>query len=92
VVIEVFNGTGASGLATQAATDLGDQGFGINGTNNATTYNYVENVVQYSAGSLDAAVTVEKWITGGTKLVQVVGLSADEINLIIGSQYHGLSG
>lgn len=92
VLVEVLNGSGAAGAATSAATALHGAGFLLNGTGNAASFTHVENVAEYSAGSVAAARTLALWVTGGTQLVEVPGLAPNEVYLVLGSSFHGLSG
>jgi nucleoside-diphosphate-sugar epimerase len=92
VLVEVLNGSGASGAASQTAQALHGEGFRVNGTGNAGSFSHVENVAEYSAGSEEAASTIAEWVTGGTELVEVRGLAPNEVYLVLGSGFHGLSG
>ena len=92
VLVEVLNGSGATGLAAETATALHARGFRINGTGNAPTYTFVDNVVEYSTGSAPAARAVAAELTGGTVLRVVAGLVANEVDLVVGSSFRGLVG
>ncbi len=92
VLVEVLNGSGGPGLASAAALALHRAGFLVNGTGNAASFQHVESVAEYSPGSELAAATVAAYLTGGTQLLPVAGLAPDEVDLVLGSQYHGLSG
>ncbi len=92
VLVEVLNGSGATGLAAETATALHARGFRVNGTGNAPTYTFVDNVVEYSTGSAPAARAVAAELTGGTVLRVVAGLVANEVDLVVGSSFRGLVG
>jgi hypothetical protein len=92
VLVEVLNGSGATGAATSAAATLHSAGFLVNGTGNASSFGHVDNLAEYSSGSELAAATVAAYISGGTELFEVAGLAPDEVDLVIGSSFHGLAG
>ena len=90
MLVEVLNGSGATGLAGQTAVALRARGFRINGTGNAPTYTFVANVAEYSSGSVAAARTVAAELTGTTELREVPGLVANEVDLVVGATFRGL--
>ncbi|MCU1492872.1 MAG: Transcriptional attenuator, LytR family [Acidimicrobiaceae bacterium] len=92
VLVEVLNGSGATAAATSTAKALREEGFLVNGTGNAGSFGHVENVAEYSAGSEEAATTIAAWVSGGTELVEVKGLAPNEVYLVLGSSFHGLTG
>ena len=90
VLVEVLNGSGVPHVAASTAHALRDAGFLVNGTANASSFEHVENVVEYSPGSEQAAATVAADVTGASELVEVAGLAPDEVNLVVGEDFGGL--
>lgn len=71
VTVQVLNGAGTSGLATQARTALEAQGFTVSGTGNAAPT--TGTLVEYSAGQEEAARTVAAAFPGA-RLSKAAGL------------------
>jgi hypothetical protein len=90
ILVEVLNGSGVGGIAAATARELRAAGFLINGTGNASSFEHVDNVAEYSGGSLTAAETVSSYLTGTTRLAVVRGLANDEVYLVLGSSFRGL--
>lgn len=88
----MLNGSGATGAAAAAARALAHDGFLVNGTGNASSFGHVESVLEYSRGSERAASTLAAYLTGGSELVEVPGLAPDEVYLVLGAQFAGLTG
>ena len=91
VLVEVLNGFGANGAATAAAAALHQQGFAINGTGNASSFEYADNVIQYAPGELAGASTLEAYVTGTTQVVESDQVPAGEVQLMLGSTYDGIA-
>jgi LCP family protein required for cell wall assembly len=90
VQVQVLNGDGFPGAGEQAGQILGQRGFNIVGTGNANTFNYTNSVVQYaSTADLPAANTLRHMISH-SELQLVPSLAPGTINLIVGSNFHGL--
>ena len=90
VQVEVLNGDGFPGAGEQAGQILGQRGFNVIGTGNANTFNYTNSVIQYgSAADLPAANTLHRMLSS-TQLQLVPSLAPGTINLIVGSNFHGL--
>jgi polyisoprenyl-teichoic acid--peptidoglycan teichoic acid transferase len=89
VLVEVLNGFGGNGAATAAAAALHRQGFAINGTGNASNFEYVDNVIQYAPGQLLGAYTLESYVTGSTQIVESDQVPPGEVELVLGSSYDG---
>ncbi|MGH8987573.1 MAG: LytR C-terminal domain-containing protein [Acidimicrobiales bacterium] len=91
VLVEVLNGFGANGAATAAAGALHNRGFAINGTGNASSFEYADNVIQYAPGELSGAYSLEAFVTGTTQIVQNLQVPAGEVQLVLGSAYDGIA-
>jgi hypothetical protein len=90
VVVEVLNGTGASGQATKAAAALHADGFGLNGTGNAASFAQSVTVVSYPPGQREAAETVAWHVIGETTLQLDNRLPSGVVDLVLGSTYEGV--
>jgi LCP family protein required for cell wall assembly len=89
VKVQVLNGSTVAGLAGQTGTQLGQQGFNVLGTGNATQ-SAPSTVIQYaSPGDLPAAQTLQGALTGA-KLQQVASLQPGTVTLVLGSSFQGL--
>jgi len=91
VLVEVLNGFGGNGAAAAAAAALHSQGFAINGTGNASSFEYADNVIQYAPGNLSGAYTLEAYVTGTTQIVESPDVPAGEVHLVLGSTYDGIA-
>ena len=87
----MLNGFGGNGAATAAAAALHSQGFAINGTGNASSFEYADNIIQYAPGNLSSAYTLEAYVTGTTQIVESLDIPAGEVQLVLGSTYDGIA-
>jgi len=62
VKVQILNGSGVAGLATQAATGLTSRGFDVTGTGNAASFAYTNSVIEYATTADLAAVNTLKGI------------------------------
>jgi hypothetical protein len=90
VLVEVQNGSGQPGQARQVASALTSAGFQVNGTGDATSYNYKESDILYSNGSGTAAATLAADVEGAVTTTETPGIPQGEVYLIVGSDYEGL--
>jgi hypothetical protein len=91
VLVEVLNGFGGNGAATAAAAALHRQGFDINGTGNASSFEYSDNVIEYAPGELSGAYTLDAHVTGITQIVESDQVPTGEVQLVLGSTYDGIA-
>lgn len=91
VKVEVLNGSGAQGVAGQAATTLSGLGFDVTGTGDAATFSYAHSVIEYASSADMAAVNTLKTELTGVAVQQDASLTPGTIELIIGSDYAGLT-
>ena len=89
VAVRVLNGSGASGLATRAASDLRSVGFDVTGIGNAPSYGQGPSQIHYAAGQQAAAETLSSSLGGDVQLVQDPGLTGPGLVLVVGSGYSG---
>ena len=91
VNVQVLNGSGVNGVAGSAATALTSKGFTVTGTGPAANYSYTATTIQYSSAAQLPEVNTLKAALGSSVVVQKdTALGAGSINLILGSNYHGL--
>jgi LCP family protein required for cell wall assembly len=90
VKVQVQNGAGTPGLASQVNTDLTKRGFDVVGTGDASSFTYTTSVIEYAASSDMPAVNTLKALLGDVKVQQDPSLTPGTITLIVGSTYTGL--
>ncbi len=91
VKVEVLNGSGAKGLADQAAIGLTSRGFDVTGTGNAASFAYTNSVIEYaSAADMAAVNTLKQELTNVTEL-QDSTLTPGTVQLVLGSDFTGLT-
>jgi LCP family protein required for cell wall assembly len=83
--VRVFNGSGQSGLATRAGTDLQLQGFVNVGVGNQPRLNVTE--VRYRHGSLDKARVVQSYLGGVGRLVEDNSIVEADVSLVLGRDF-----
>ncbi|MGO8726719.1 MAG: LCP family protein [Streptosporangiaceae bacterium] len=90
VNVQVLNGSGISGVAATASTDLTSRGFNVVGSGNAASFGYTHSVIQYaSAAGLPAGETLKAQLSGVT-LEENTSLTPGTLNLILGSSFSQL--
>ncbi|WP_369140021.1 LCP family protein [Modestobacter versicolor] len=89
VSVEVFNGSGISGLAAEAATELGTAGFGVAGTGNADSSDYTVTEIRHAAGDEALAATLSAAVPGATVAVSP-DATAGTVQLVLGSDFNGV--
>jgi LCP family protein required for cell wall assembly len=91
VKVKVLNGSGAPGVAAQAAAGLTGRGFDVTGTGDAASFAYTNSVIEYASSADMAAVnTLKQQLTNVTDL-QDSALAPGTVELILGSDFSGLS-
>ncbi|MEX5631765.1 LCP family protein [Parafrankia sp. FMc2] len=88
VAVQVFNGSGISGLAADAVDELTAKGFRATNAGNASTSNYVTSRVRYGTG-LEAAATSLQALVPDARLESDPGI--DGLQLILGTSFDGLA-
>ena len=91
VNVEVLNGSGVNGVAGSAATALTGKGFTVTGTGPAANYSYTSTTIQYSSAAQLPEVNTLKAALGSVVVQKDTALGTGSVNLILGSNYHGLS-
>jgi len=90
VKVEVENGSGRAGIASQTSSALSNLGFQVVGTGDASNFNYTSSVIEYAGTSDMAAVNTLKAQIPGAQTQQNASLTPGTLQLIIGSSYSGL--
>jgi LCP family protein required for cell wall assembly len=86
VTVQVFNGSGRTGLAASTASGLQKAGFVIGSTGNADAATYTKTEIRYAAGDQALANTLATTVKGAT-LSQRSGVTPGTVQLIIGSDF-----
>jgi polyisoprenyl-teichoic acid--peptidoglycan teichoic acid transferase len=88
VTLSVENGGGVSREAASSGAKLERYGFKISGTGNADSQS--TTTVYYGADAEGRAMTVQRYILGGSGLSEDPSLGANEVKLVIGSDFQGI--
>jgi LCP family protein required for cell wall assembly len=91
VKVEVLNGSGVQGIASQAAADLTSRGFQVTGTGNAASFAYTESVIEYSSAADMAQVNTLKQVLTNVTDLHVASLTPGTVALVLGSDFTGLA-
>ena len=89
VSVNVYNGSGVSGVAKSAAADLQAQGFTVAQTGNADNTEYTATEIRYAAGDQALAKTLAAAIPGVTTS-QSEEPTKGIVDLVIGSDFNGI--
>ncbi|MGY2064889.1 LCP family protein [Blastococcus sp. SYSU DS0619] len=89
VSVAVFNGSGTSGLAGQAQTDLEADGFQVVSTGNADSSDYAQTVVRHAAGDEALAATLAAAVPGA--VIEVADdATPGAVQLVLGADFNGI--
>ncbi len=88
VRIRALNGTGEPGQAAEAAGALGEAGFTIAGTGDASRLGVVITEIRHPPGSHAAADLVLRWLAGGGRIVE--DDDVDVVTVVTGADWRGL--
>ena len=91
VKVDVENGSGINGIASQVGGDLTSRGFNVVGTGDASNFNYNSSVIEYAAASDMPAVNTLKAQLSNVEVLQDSSLTPGTITLIVGSSFSALS-
>jgi LCP family protein required for cell wall assembly len=89
IKVEVENGSGAQGAAGQAGSDLTAKGFQVISTGDANNFSYSSAVIYYS--TLADANSLKALLPSDTQMIPDSSLAPGTLELIIGSEFSGLS-
>ena len=88
VTVDVFNGTGRSGLAGTTADRLRSAGFGVGGTGNADRRDYSRTEIRYDPSREAQARTLAAAVPGAV-LVERSGIG-ESVQLVVGAGFGGV--
>ena len=91
--VSVLNGSGRTGEAGKASTELRAVGFNasIGGNGRADSFTYASPVIRYGAGGLAAAQEVQRDVAGGALLQSDPALTGTSLIFITGATFTGVS-
>lgn len=89
-VVEVRNGTGTKGQATEAQQDLLAIGFTVTGIGEADDFGYAVTTVKYGPGQEMAALALARRLPGTPRLEADESLDEGAVALVTGADYAGL--
>jgi LCP family protein required for cell wall assembly len=89
VTVDVYNGSGISGLAAAASSDLAGQGFLAGTTGNADSTDYTATEIRHAPGEEAQANTVATVVPGAT-VVEADDVPAGTVHLVLGSDFNGV--
>ncbi len=89
VSLEVYNGSGVSGLAAEAAASLEEAGFTVTSTGNADSNDYATTVVRHASGDEALARTVVAAIPGASA-EESDDASSGTVQLVLGADFNGV--
>ena len=90
VQVEVLNGNGQQGAASQVAGELTGRGFKVVKKGNASNDNYTSSVIEYATSSDMTEVNTLKAAIGSAQVQEVPSLTPGTVALIVGSSFNGL--
>ena len=89
VPVDVYNGSGTSGLAAKASSALTAAGFPVGSTGNAASMDHEQTEIRYAAGDEALADTVAAAIPGAvTKRSD--DAASGRVQLVLGSDFNGV--
>jgi LCP family protein required for cell wall assembly len=91
VKVDVLNGSGGQGVATQAGSDLASRGFDVVSTGDAGNFGYTSSVIEYAAASDLPAVNTLKAQLSNVQVKHDRALTPGTVTLIIGSSFSALN-
>ncbi len=91
VNVQVLNGSGAQGMASQVGGDLTNEGFNVVGTGDANNFDYTRSVIEYAGSSDLPAVDTLKSVVPNVEVLQNSSLTPGTVELIVGSDFTSLN-
>jgi LCP family protein required for cell wall assembly len=88
VTVAVENGGGVTGEAARSAAKLEAYGFKVSGTGNAA--NQSSTTIYYGSSAGSQAAELNKYVLNGAVLSENPSLGANEVRLVIGSDFQGI--
>jgi LCP family protein required for cell wall assembly len=91
VKVNVLNGSGGSGIATQAGSDLTSRGFDVVSMGDAGNFSYTNSVIEYAAAADLPAVNTLKAQLSNVQVTHDPALAPGTVTLIVGSSFSALN-
>lgn len=89
VSVEVYNGSGTSGLAGSAAESLTGAGFTVTSTGNADSMDYTVTEVRHAPGD-EALAAAVSGVVPGAVVKEVAEAASGTVQLVLGSDFNGV--
>ena len=89
VTVDVYNGSGTSGLAASAAASLEGAGYLVGTTGNADSQDYTVTEIRHAAGDEALAATLAGTVPGALTR-EVDDATAGTVQLVLGSDFNGI--
>jgi LCP family protein required for cell wall assembly len=89
VPVDVYNGSGISGLAAKAAAALEADGFPVGSTGNAASTDYEQTVIRFAAGDVALANTVAGAVPGAITEESEDAVKGT-VQLVLGTDFNGV--
>ncbi|WP_110005442.1 LCP family protein [Geodermatophilus normandii] len=89
VSVEVYNGSGISGLAAEARDQLEAAGFTVTSTGNASSNDFEQTTIRHAAGDEALAATLATQIPGAVTEVSE-DPATGTVQLVLGSDFNGI--
>ncbi|WP_246063257.1 LCP family protein [Blastococcus colisei] len=89
VTVDVYNGSGTSGLAGSAAEALETAGFQVGTTANADSMDYEVTEIRHAAGDEALAATLAAAVPGAVTVVSD-DAAAGTVHLVVGGDFNGI--
>jgi LCP family protein required for cell wall assembly len=90
VRVQILNGTGRAGEASQAEAALRNQGFSVTAIGTSTKARSASSVIRYATGADSKAALVASSLIGGAQLQPDPTLQAADVILVTGQSYRGI--
>jgi LCP family protein required for cell wall assembly len=90
VRVQVLNGTGVKGQASQTEAALRTQGFSVTAIGTATGPRSATSIVRYAPGADAKAALVASSVVGGAQLQSDPTLQSSDVVLVTGQSYRGI--
>lgn len=90
VRVQVLNGTGIKGQASQTEAALRNQGFTVTAIGTSTGQRGASSVVRYASGADAKAALVASSVVGGAQLQSDPTLQSSDVVLVTGQSYRGI--
>jgi LCP family protein required for cell wall assembly len=91
VNVQVLNGSGTQGMASQVGSDLTNEGFNVVGTGDANNFDYTQSLIEYAGSSDLPAADTLKSVVPNSKVQLDSSLTPGTVELIVGSDFTSLN-